>query len=68
MRVRHRLQCLEQRAAARRLAADVEVVEIWIPDDGRNGRLSGRYPCEGSPNVVVIYEATATLPLEEAPP
>ncbi|HEY7159183.1 MAG TPA: hypothetical protein VH575_34885 [Gemmataceae bacterium] len=60
MRIRHRLQRLEQRAAARRRATEVEAVEIWIPDDGRNGRSAGRYPCEGTPNVVVIYEPTPT--------
>jgi hypothetical protein len=65
MRIRHRLQRLEQRAAARRLATDVQPVEIWIPDDGRNGRLAGRYPCEGTQNVLVIYEPTPPPPLGE---
>jgi len=58
MRIRHRLQRLEQRASARRQATVADVVEIWIPDNGRDGRLAGRYPCEGTPNVVIIYEPT----------
>ena len=68
MRIRSRLQRLEQRAAASRPASDVEVVEIWLPDDGRNGPLAGRYPCAGTPTVVVIYDPTATSPVGEAQP
>jgi hypothetical protein len=67
MRIRHRLQCLEQRAAASRPAGDAEVVEIWIPDNGRGGLPPGRYPCEGTQNVLIIYEPTESFsPLCEA--
>jgi len=58
MRIRSRLQRLEQRSAASRPAGDAEVVEIWIPYDGRGDSPPGRYPCDGTPNVLIIYEAT----------
>lgn len=68
MRIRSRLQRLEQRAAASRRAGDAQAVEIWIPYDGRGGLLPGRYPCEGTPNVLIIYEPTPAPRLGEAQP
>jgi hypothetical protein len=56
MRIRHRLQWLEQRASNRRAAEDVDGVEIWLPDNGRGGLPPGRYPCEGTQNVLIIYD------------
>jgi hypothetical protein len=37
MRIRNRLQRLEQRAAVYRAEGDADVVEIWVPYDGRGG-------------------------------
>lgn len=68
MRIRHRLQRLEQRAWASPAKEDGEVVEIWLPDNGRGGLPPGRYPCEGTQTVLVIYEPTTTPSLDEAQP
>lgn len=65
MRIRSRLQRLEQRAAASRPAGDADIVEIWIPDDGRGGLPPGRYPCPNGNAVLIIYEPTATPEFEE---
>ena len=65
MRFRYRLQRLEQRVAASRPAGDAEVVEIWIPYDGRGDPPPGRYPIKGTQNVMIIYEPTATPPMED---
>jgi hypothetical protein len=62
MRIRTRLQLLEELVLALRPAVDVAVVEIWLPDNGRGGRSPGRYPCAGSRNVLVIYDPTKTIP------
>lgn len=62
MRIRHRLQRLEQRVSAGRQTGDADGVEIWIPANGRGGLPPGRYPCEGTPNVLVIYEPQDELP------
>ena len=67
MRIRTRLQRLEQRAAAGRRAGDADAVEIWIPDNSRGGLPPGRYPCEGTQTVLIIYEPTATPPIGEIP-
>jgi hypothetical protein len=66
MRMRTRLQRLEQHASVARAGGDTDVVEIWIPDDGRGGLPPGRYPCKGTQNVLVIYEPTPASPLGEA--
>jgi hypothetical protein len=69
MRIRPRLQCLEQRAAASRPARDTDIAEIWIPDNGRDGVWPGRYLCEGTQNVLIIYETKdELLPVGETPP
>jgi hypothetical protein len=62
MRIRTRLQLLEELASAYRSAADVASVEIWLPDNGRGGPPPGRYPCEGTQNALVIYDPAETLP------
>jgi hypothetical protein len=62
MRIRTRLQLLEELVLAVRPAVDVAVVEIWLPDNGRGGPPPGRYPCAGSQNVLVIYDPAKTLP------
>lgn len=58
MRIRRRLKRLEQRASTVRAAGDKERVEIWLPDNGRGGSPPGRYPCEGTQTVLIIYEPT----------
>jgi hypothetical protein len=67
MRIRNRLQRLEQRAAAYRAEGDADVVEIWVPYDGRGGDPPGRYPCQGGRAVVIIYDPTETPPMGEKP-
>lgn len=62
MRIRKRLRRLEQRAAAIRPTGDADVVEIWIPDDSRGGLPPGRYPCERTHSVLIIYEPQDELP------
>jgi hypothetical protein len=66
MRIRTRLQPLEQWASVARAGEDTDVVEMWIPDDGRGGRPPGRYPCEGTQNMLIICEPTPASPLGEA--
>ena len=66
MRIRTRLQRLEQRASADRLAGDTEAVEIWLPDNRRGSPPPGRYPCPGTQTVLIIYEPTVAPPLGEA--
>ena len=67
MRIRTRLQRLEQRAAAGRRAGDADAVEIWIPDNHRGRLPPGRYPWEGTQTALIIYEPTATPPSGEIP-
>jgi hypothetical protein len=62
MRIRIRLQQLEELASAGGLAGDVAGVEIWLPDNGRGGLPPGRYPCKGRHNALIIYDPAVTLP------
>jgi hypothetical protein len=62
MRIRTRLQLLEEIASARGTTGDVAAVEIWIPDNRRGGPPPGRYPCGRTQNVLVIYDPTKPLP------
>jgi hypothetical protein len=68
MRLRSRLQRLERRAGVDRVREDAEVVEIWLPYDGRGGLPPGRYPVEGTPNAIIIYEAALYPSMSEAQP
>ena len=68
MRLQSRLQRLERRADADRVGEASEVVEIWLPDNGRGGLPPGRYPCPGSNAVLIIYEPTAASPPGEVQP
>jgi hypothetical protein len=68
MRLRARLQCLERRAGADHVREDSEGVEIWLPYDGRGSLPPGRYPVEGTPNAIIIYEAAPSPSMDEAQP
>jgi hypothetical protein len=68
MRIQTRLRHLERCVDADRVREDSEEVEIWLPDSGRGGLPPGRYPCEGTQTVLIIYEPSTTPPLGEAPP
>jgi hypothetical protein len=57
MRMRARLARLERRDVARGAGDGVPPVEIWMPENGRDGRPPGRYPCPGGNAVLVIYLA-----------
>jgi hypothetical protein len=41
-------------------------VEVWLPENGRDGRPPGRYPCPGSNAVLVVYQAEETAHPEAA--
>jgi hypothetical protein len=63
MRIQNRLRRLERRASAARVAGETERVEVWIPNDGRNGDPCGRCPIEGTQSAIIIYD-----PDEQRPP
>jgi hypothetical protein len=55
MRVRARPQRLERRGPPG-AEGQAPPVEVWLPENGRDGRPPGRYPCPGSNTVLVIYQ------------
>jgi hypothetical protein len=62
MRIRARLELLEELATALGLDEDVAPAEIWMPYTGRGDPLPGRHPCPGSRCVLVIYDPAKTVP------
>jgi hypothetical protein len=64
MRVRARLQRLERRGLPGGAEGQAPPAEVWMPENGRDGRPPGRYPGPGSSAVLVIYQAEESAPGE----
>jgi hypothetical protein len=56
MRLRARLQRLERRGPPDGGGRHDPPVEVWLPENGRDGRPPGHYPYPGSNAVLVIYK------------
>lgn len=46
----------------------VNLVEVWLPDNGRGEPRSGRHPIAGIFVNLIIYEPVAPVTFEEAHP
>jgi hypothetical protein len=62
MRVRARLERLERRGPPGGAEGRDPPVEVWMPENGRDRRPPGRYPCPGSNAVLVIYQLQEPTP------
>ncbi len=69
MRIRARLELLEELVMVLGPDEDIAAAEFWMPYNGRGDPLPGRHSCPGSHCVLVIYDpATTAPPVAEALP
>ena len=62
MQVRARQQRLERRDRPGGACGHNPPAEVWLPENGHDGRPPGYFPCSGSNAVLVIYQAEASAP------
>jgi hypothetical protein len=64
MRARAQLQRLKRRGPPGGAEGHGPPMEVWMPENGRDGRPPGRYPAPGSNAVLIIYQPEEPIPGE----